>query len=77
MSKNTVSGTLFNCHTCARWSHPVLTFLTFHENDFATIVPTVLFTRNCFGSWLFVVTILFQICLFIHLPILVWIDWKI
>ena len=26
MSKNTVSGTLFNCHKFARWSHVVLKF---------------------------------------------------
>jgi len=53
MSKNTVSDMLFNCHKCARWSHLVPTFLTFHEIGFATTVPTVLFTRNYFGSWLY------------------------
>ena len=40
---------LFSCHKCALWSHPILT-LTFHEIDFATNVPSVLFTRNIFGS---------------------------
>ena len=44
---------LFSCHKCARWSHPILTFLTFHEIDFATNVHSVLFTRNIFGSWLY------------------------
>ena len=24
------------CHKCTCWSHPILTFLTFHEIDFAT-----------------------------------------
>ena len=27
---------LFSCHKCTRWSHPILTFLTFHEIEFAT-----------------------------------------
>ena len=35
---------------CARWSHPILAFITFHEIDFATNVPSVLFTRNSFES---------------------------
>ena len=42
---------LFSCHKCACWSHQILTFLTFHEiNSIATNVPSVLFTRNMFGS---------------------------
>jgi len=44
----TVSVTLFNCHKFAQWSQ----FLTFHEFDFATTVPMVLFTRNCSRRWL-------------------------
>ena len=41
---------LFSCHKCTRWSHPILTFLTFHDIDFATNVPSVLFIRYIFGS---------------------------
>jgi len=44
---------LFSCHKCACWSNPILTFLTFHEIEFATNMPPVLFTRNIFGSWLY------------------------
>ena len=44
---------LFSCHKCTCWSHPILTFITFHEIDFATNVPALLFTRNIFGSWLY------------------------
>jgi len=50
MSNNTVNGTLFNCHKCTRYLHLIPTF---HEIDFATILPTVLFTRNRFGSLLY------------------------
>jgi len=39
---------LFSCHKCARWSHPILTFLTVLEIEFATNVPSVLFARNIF-----------------------------
>ena len=39
---------LFTCHKCARWSHPILTFQTFHEIEFVTNVPSVLFTRTVF-----------------------------
>jgi len=34
-------------------SHPILTFLTFHEIYFATNVPSVPFTRTIFGSFLY------------------------
>jgi len=44
---------LFSCHKCTRWSQPILTFLTFHEIEFATNVPTVLFTRNIFGDFIY------------------------
>ena len=44
---------MFSCHKCARWSNPILTFLTFHEIDFATNVPSVLFNRAIFGSCLY------------------------
>ena len=44
---------LFNCHKRARWSNPILTFLIFHEIDFATNTPSVIFTRNIFGNWLY------------------------
>jgi len=40
---------LFICHNCTRWSHLILAFLTFHEIDFATNVPSVLFTRTILG----------------------------
>jgi len=43
----------FSCNKCAYWSHPILTFLTFHEIDFATNVHSVLFTRTIFGSCLY------------------------
>ena len=43
----------FSCHKCARWSHPILTCLTFHEIDFATNVPSVLFNRTIVGSCLY------------------------
>ena len=44
---------LFSCHKCAHWSHPILSFLTFHKIDLATNVPSVLFTQEIFGSWLY------------------------
>jgi len=44
---------LFSCHKRARLSHPILTFLTFHEINFATNVPSVLFNRTIFGSCLY------------------------
>jgi len=50
----------------------VLSFLTVHELNFAT---TSAIYRNMFWKLtLFVVTILLQICVFIHIPILVGID---
>ena len=68
----------FSCHKCAHWSHPILTFLTFHEIDFATNVPSVLFNnRTIVGSCLlFADAILLQIWLYTHMPSLVWIVWK-
>ena len=69
---------LFSCHKCACGSHPILTFLTFHEIDFATNVPSVLlFTRNIFGSWLYLLMPFHYRydCMYTHMPSLVWIVW--
>ena len=55
---------LFSCHKCTRWSHPILTFLTFHEIEFATKVPSVLFTRNIFVMWHY---LLYSRCNCIHI----------
>jgi len=40
---------------------PDTDFLTFHEIEFATNVPSVLFTRNILGKRLFADAILLQI----------------
>jgi len=55
---NTVSVvySLFSCLKCTRCSHPILTFLTFHEIEFATNVPSVLFTRSDFTYWCHFIT---------------------
>ena len=58
---------LFSCHKCTRWSQPILTFLTFHEIEFATNVPTVLFTRNIFGRWLYLLMPFYYRCICIHI----------
>ena len=44
---------LYSCHKCTRWSHPILTFLTCYEMDCATNVPSVQFTRSIFEKWLY------------------------
>jgi len=67
---------LFSCHKCTCWSHPILTFLTFHVIEFATNTPSVLFTRNIFGKWLYLLMAFYYRCNFIHMPSLVWIVWK-
>jgi len=38
---------------------PKTDFLTFHEIDFATNEPSVLFTRNILGSWLYLLMSLY------------------
>jgi len=75
MSNNLVSGTLFNCHKCAWLSHLVLTFRTFLENDYATTVTTVLFTRNCFESWLYLLLPFYYRYIYLYIYIDFGLNW--
>ena len=63
MSNNTVNGTLFNCHKCTRYLHLIPTF---HEIDFATILPTVLFTRNRLEVYFICYFILLQMSIYTY-----------
>ena len=58
---------LFICHKCTRWSHPILTFLTFHEIDFATNLPSVLFTRTILGKCLYLLMPFYYRYICIHI----------